>query len=66
MEDPKVIADVIGLCFDAALMRIGSGFATDDYMQWQERYAEVDPRVQVGTPWSSVDERMKGISVFAA
>jgi Swt1-like HEPN len=66
MEDPKAIADVIGLCFDAALMRIGSTHATDDYMQWQERYTEVDPRVQVGTPWSSIDESMRGISVFAA
>lgn len=66
VEDPQAIADVVGLCFDAALMRIGSGHATDDYMQWQERYATVDPRVQVGTPWSSIEESMRGISVFAA
>jgi hypothetical protein len=66
MEDPKAIADVIGLCFDAALFRIGNGYATDDYMQWQGRYAAVDPRVQVGTPWSSIDDKMRGISVFAA
>jgi hypothetical protein len=66
MEDPKVIGDIIGHCFDAALLRIGSGYAADDYLQWQERYAEVDPRVQVGTPWSSIDESMQGIPVFAA
>jgi hypothetical protein len=66
VEDPKVIADVIGLCFDAVLMRIGHGHATDDYVQWQQRYATVDPRVQVGTPWSSIEEAMRGISVFAA
>jgi hypothetical protein len=66
MDDPKTIADIIGLCFDAALMRIGHGHATDSYVQWQERYATVDPRVQVGTPWSSIDESMRGISVFGA
>jgi len=66
VEDPKTIADVIGLCFDAALMRIGRGHATDDYMQWQQRYATIDPRVQVGTPWSSIEKSMRGISVFGA
>jgi len=31
-----------------------------------EWYAEVDPRVQLGTPWSLIDESMREISVFGA
>lgn len=66
MDDPKTIADAIGLCFDAALYCIGRGSASDDYTQWRERYAELDPRVQVVTPWSTIDESMHGVSVFSA
>jgi len=66
MDDPKTIADTIGRCFDAALYSLGQGRASDDYMQWLQRYAELDPRVQIGTPWSSIDESMHGLSVFSA
>jgi hypothetical protein len=66
MEDAGAIADVIGLCFDAALRRIGSGKAANDFLAWQQQYAEVDPRVQVGTPWSSIHKSMRATAVFDA
>lgn len=66
MDDPETISVAIGHCFDAALYSIGRGSASDDYTQWRERYAELDPRVQVVTPWSSIDESMHGVSVFSA
>lgn len=66
MEDPQTIADAIGHCFEAALFALGRGGATDDCMKWKERYANTDPRLQVATPWSSIDESMHGISVFSA
>jgi len=66
MEPPEAVADVIGTCFDAALSHIGRGDLTTDIAGWQAQYAEVDPRVQVATPWSSIDESMRGITIFAA
>lgn len=67
MDDPKTIADAIGKCFDAAIRNIGYARAGDDFQwqQWQERYAELDPRVQILTPWSSIDTSMQGVSVFS-
>lgn len=66
MEVPEAVADVIGTCFDAALSHIGRGRSTADFMRWQAQYAEVDPRVQVATPWSSIDESMRETTIFAA
>jgi hypothetical protein len=69
MDDPQTIADAIGRCFDAVIRNIGFGrMFTDDFQwqQWRERYAELDPRVQISTPWSSIDESMQGVSVFSA
>lgn len=66
VDDPKTIADLVGQCFDAALMNLGHGRAFDDYTQWRKRYADLDPRVQVATQWSSIDESMQGVSMFSA
>jgi hypothetical protein len=66
LDDEKLIADVIGHCFDTALYSIGHDIGTEGYLQWRERYDGLDPRVQAGTPWSSIDESMQGISVFGA
>lgn len=70
MDDPETIADAIGWCFDAALRntRYDRAILDDysDYTQWQERYAELDPRVQIATLWASIDESMQGGSLFSA
>lgn len=64
LDDEKIIAEIIGHCFDVALSNLRHGDNTEDYLQWRERYCDLDPRVQAGTPWSSIEESMQGISVF--
>ena len=56
MDDPKTIADAIGECFHQVLRNIGFGSASEDFDRWRERHADIDPRVQVGTPWASIDD----------
>jgi Swt1-like HEPN len=66
MEEPQIVADVIGKCFDAALSSIRHGIAGDD-CAWQERYKDIDPRVHVLSPWTVVEESMHHhISIFGA
>jgi hypothetical protein len=68
LEDPKTIADAIGSCFDAILMRLrygSSGFQAD-YRSWRKQYADLDPRVQAGGPWAIVDTSTVPISIFEA
>lgn len=66
MDDPNIIADAIGRCFDAALYSIGHGLDNQDYLLWRDQYADLDSRIHAGTPWSSVDESMRGVSIFGA
>jgi hypothetical protein len=66
MEDPVAVADTIGRCFDAALSSIERHFACDDFGAWQAKYAQLDPRVHVGTPWTMIEESMRGVSIFCA
>ena len=65
MENPEIVADVIGKCFDAALYSIRQGSA-DDVGAWQKRYNNLDPRVHVWSPWALVDEFMHDVSIFDA
>lgn len=66
VEDSKTIGNAIGGCFDAALFSLDSPWASSDYTKWREQYTNLDPRVQVDTPWSLIDESMEGLSVFGA
>jgi hypothetical protein len=66
-EDPTAVSDAIGHCFDSALMNLGRGPKDNGFNAWRSRYADLDSRVHVSTPWSSVEESMRGhISIFAA
>ncbi len=66
VEDPNVVANAIGKCFDAALMNLGRGAAMDS-LSWQQRYGDIDPRVHTFSAWTIVDESMaKNISMFGA
>lgn len=57
VDDPKVIADAIGACFDAALMSLRIGNTMDiSWDQWRELGEDLDPRIQMGTPWSMVGD----------
>lgn len=66
VDDENLIAEIIGHCFDVALSNLRHGCDTEDYLKWRERYADLDPRVQAGTPWSSIEDSMQGISLFGA
>ena len=67
LEDPDVIADLIGGCFEAALTHLRYGRDIDyDYESWTKLYAELDPRVQVGGRWSIVDDSTQPITLFSA
>ena len=59
MDDPQTIADAIGECFHAVLRNIGFGSASEDFDGWRERHADIDPRVQVGTPWAMIDDSIQ-------
>jgi hypothetical protein len=66
MEDPSKIADAIGHCFDSALYSIGYNSSSDDFTEWQKRYADLDTRVHISTPWALAEESMRGCSIFSA
>ena len=67
LEDPDVVADAIGDCFDAALTGLRYGRDIDnDYASWTKLYADLDPRVQAGGPWSIVDDSTQPITLFSA
>lgn len=67
LEGPDVVADAIGGCFDAALRCLRVGRNIDcDYASWTKLYADLDPRVQAGGPWSIVDDSTQPITLFSA
>lgn len=67
LEDQQQVSDVIGQCFDAALMHQGHRSYEVDSMVWARRYASVDPRVHAGTPWAVMDPAWENnISLFSA
>jgi hypothetical protein len=66
MENPELVANVIGKCFDAALYSIEWRNAAVNADSWRERYNDIDPRVLVWSNWSLVDKSMHGISIFGA
>lgn len=66
-EDPATVADAIGSCFDSALMSLGRGPDVGFGEAWRKRFAEMDARVHVLTPWSSLEESMRNhVSIFGA
>jgi hypothetical protein len=66
LEDAVTVSDVIGHCFDSALMSWGHGPNNEPLDQWQARFAELDPKVQVFSPWGQVDSSMWPTSIFSA
>jgi hypothetical protein len=67
VESPIIVADVIGKCFDAALMSLlESTAAAGDDSTWQQWYKDIDPRVLVRSPWTVIDGSMHNVSIFSA
>jgi hypothetical protein len=67
LEEPQRVADAIGHCFHAALYSIGSR-PSDERSEERLRTLkdEVDARVQIGTPWSSIDPSTPVMRIFGA
>jgi hypothetical protein len=66
MEDGSVVADAIGIAFEAILQTRWRGSPESLYDEWQGRATGLDPRVQVATPWSIVDDSMGPVNIFEA
>jgi hypothetical protein len=60
------VSEVVGQCFDAALMSI-SMTPEVDYGEWVEHYRGLDPQIQVDSAWAMCDPEMpRTISMFSA
>jgi hypothetical protein len=67
VDDPQAVADAIGNCFDALLHSLRRGTIPDRIWEtWEERYADLDPRVQVNSPWPIIDDSTVPVSMFGA
>lgn len=74
VDDPRGVADAIGHCFDALLAVSRPGPAPVDlqdldnsdraYDEWGKAAAKLDPRVQVHTVWTTLDETTVPVSIF--
>jgi hypothetical protein len=67
VEDPGIVADAIGFCFDAALDNIIRGRRDENEREdWSNRNEDLDARVQAPGPWAVVERSMEGVSIFGA
>jgi hypothetical protein len=68
VDDPHTISDAIGNCFDALLSNQQRRGTVSDHIweSWVERYADLDPRVQVNSPWPIIDDTTVPVSMFGA
>lgn len=74
IDDPGRVADAIGHCFDALLTGSRPGIPTTGELdvdsadrerdQWASLAAHLDPRVQVHTVWTTLDETTVPVSIF--
>lgn len=66
--DPaKSIANDVGACLHAVLSGSQPFGGTGDYERFEARMkGDVDPRVQIDTPWTIVDESTTPITIFSA
>lgn len=61
------VADAIGRCFDALLLSKGYGAIPGDIItSWQQRNESLDPRIDVGSPWSVIDDTTTPVTIFGA
>jgi hypothetical protein len=67
LAEGKSIADSIGAAFDAILTTRWRGPDDDKfYGKWRQSGSDLDPRVQIMTPWSFVDDSTSPINIFGA
>ena len=67
LDDPSAVADAIGNCFDALILNSHRGEVPDRlWRRWAEVNVDLDPRVQVVTPWSVIDDTTTPVTIFGA
>lgn len=67
IDDPDAIADAIGNCFDALLINHHHGPVPEGLWEdWATRHTDLDPRVQVLTTWSIIDDSTVPVTIFGA
>lgn len=67
VDDPQTIADDIASCMEAVLSACRSTDSLKEYMQREAWHSpNIDPRLQMATAWTIVDESTVPISIFSA
>jgi Swt1-like HEPN len=67
VDNPQSVADAIGACFDALLYNQRRGKIPDQvWKTWEDGYDDLDPRVQVNSPWPIIDDSTVPVSMFGA
>lgn len=66
LESEAFIADAIGRCFDSAISNLRRARSADEQIESQACHSDFDTRVQLKSLWSSVDDSMRGFSLFGA
>lgn len=66
LEDADDTANAIGICFDLLLFHQRHCFPEFDWNKWGEDNADIDPRVQIISPWTIAEESATPISIFGA
>ena len=67
VDNPDTVADAIGNCFDALISSLQRGKIPERvWDSWSELHAGLDPRVQVNTPWSIIDDITVPVTIFGA
>jgi hypothetical protein len=67
VDDPKLVADAIGNCFDAFMLSHRYGPVPERLWNgWQQVNRGLDPRVQVATYWSTIDDTSTPVTLFDA
>ncbi|MFE5629595.1 Swt1 family HEPN domain-containing protein [Streptomyces sp. NPDC056543] len=73
VDDPLVVSDAIGACFDSVLSssrwdRRGDGaeFDKTEFRRWADDVSSIDYRIMGPSEWSLIDETAVPISIFAA
>ena len=66
VDDPKAITNDLGACLRAVLSASSLLSTSDNSEQLSALKWDVDPRVQILTPWTIVDETTVPITIFSA
>ncbi len=66
IDDPGLIADAIGNCFDAVLASDRRDALRVEWETFIEAHSDLDPRVHVCSPWNTVHDDTLPITLFSA